>query len=101
MATLYLNVVASVRSNVNHNTICLPPLVLMVLNCAIQSNLNIGEEVCMLIVGYFHCLFCAEGLLLHILGVALPFGQECSTIGWEHILDGRPNNFSAGTSHPL
>jgi len=55
----------------------------------------------MLIVGYFHCLFCAEGLLLHILGVALPFGQECSTIGWEHILDGRPNNFSAGTSHPL
>lgn len=35
-------------------------------------------------------VFCAEGLLFHILGVAVPSGQECSTIGWEHILDGSP-----------
>lgn len=70
MATLYPNVVASVRANVNHNAICLPPLVFMVLNCAIRSSLNIGEGFCVLIVGYFHCLFfvlracCSTSLVL-------------------------------------
>jgi len=73
MDALCLNVVVSVWSNVSHNAIYLPLLGFMVLNCDVRSDLNIGEGFGMLIVGHFQCLFCADGLFLYILGVALPF----------------------------